>query len=50
MCIRDSPREGDYLLHFPGTFCGLSPDGVYTDKHLLECLHRFAIHFVAVGL
>jgi hypothetical protein len=43
-------REGDYLLHFPGTFCGLSPDGVYTDKHLLECLHRFAIHFVAVGL
>ena len=27
--------EGDYLLHFPGTFCGLSPSGVYTDTHLL---------------
>ena len=41
------PREGDYLLHFPGTFCGLSPSGVYTDTHLLACLHRFIIHFVA---
>ena len=40
-------REGDYLLHFPGTFCGLSPSGVYTDVHLLSCLHRFIIHFVA---
>ncbi len=40
-------REGDYLLHFPGTFCGLSPSGVYTDMHLLSCLHRFTIHFVA---
>ena len=40
-------REGDYLLHFPGTFCGLSPSGVYTDTHLLSCLHRFIIHFVA---
>ena len=40
-------REGDYLLHFPGTFCGLSPSGVYTDQHLLDCLHRFTIHFVA---
>ena len=40
-------REGDYLLHFPGTFCGLSPSGVYTDVHLLGCLHRFTIHFVA---
>ena len=40
-------REGDYLLHFPGTFCGLSPSGVYTDQHLLSCLHRFTIHFVA---
>ena len=40
-------REGDYLLHFPGTFCGLSPSGVYTDLHLLGCLHRFTIHFVA---
>ena len=40
-------REGDYLLHFPGTFCGLSPSGVYTDQHLLGCLHRFTIHFVA---
>jgi len=40
-------REGDYLLHFPGTFCGLSPSGVYTDTHLLSCLHRFTIHFVA---
>jgi hypothetical protein len=41
-------REGDLLLHFPGTFCGLSPAGGYTDTHLLECLHRFIIHFVAV--
>ena len=41
-------REGDFLLHFPGTFCGLSPAGGYTDTHLLECLHRFIIHFVAV--
>ena len=40
-------REGDYLLHFPGTFCGLSPSGMYTDVHLLSCLHRFTIHFVA---
>ena len=40
-------REGDYLLHFPGTFCGLSPSGEYTDVHLLSCLHRFAIHFVS---
>ena len=40
-------REGDFLLHFPGTFCGLSPSGVYTDQHLLECLHRVIIHFVA---
>ena len=40
-------REGDYLLHFPGTFCGLSPSGEYTDVHLLSCLHRFTIHFVA---
>ena len=30
-----------------GTFCGLSPSGVYTDTHLLSCLHRFIIHFVA---
>ena len=43
----DRVREGDYLLHFPGTFCGLSPSGVYTDVHLLSCLHRFTIHFVA---
>ena len=40
-------REGDFLLHFPGTFCGLSPSGVYTDSHLLECLHRVIVHFVA---
>ena len=40
-------REGDFLLHFPGTFCGLSPSGVYTDPHLLECLHRVIVHFVA---
>ena len=40
-------REGDFLLHFPGTYCGLSPTGVYTDTHLLECLHRVIIHFVA---
>ena len=44
---RGNFREGDYLLHFPGTFCGLSPSGVYTDSHLLSCLHRFTIHFVA---